>query len=69
MIARHMMIETTLTHIVPEFTANLLIPIIILVYIFMINWRMGLASLATVPLGMFCYVFMMAGSASPLPGP
>ena len=24
---------------------------------------MGLASLATVPLGMFCYVFMMAGSA------
>ena len=56
-------IETTLAHIVPEFTANLLIPIIILVYIFTINWRMGLASLATVPLGMFCYVFMMAGSA------
>ena len=46
-------IETTLAHIVPEFTANLLIPIIILVYIFTIDWRMGL----------FCYVFMMAGSA------
>ena len=56
-------IETTLAHIIPEFTANLLIPLIILVYIFSINWRMGLASLATVPLGMFCYVFMMAGSA------
>ena len=56
-------IETTLAHIVPEFTANLLIPIVILVYIFTIDWRMGLASLATVPLGMFCYVFMMAGSA------
>ena len=56
-------IETTLAHIVPEFTANLLIPIIILIYIFTIDWRMGLASLATVPLGMFCYVFMMAGSA------
>ena len=56
-------IETTLAHIVPEFTANLLIPVIILVYIFTIDWRMGLASLATVPLGMFCYVFMMAGSA------
>lgn len=56
-------IETTLAHIVPEFTANLLIPIIILVYIFTIDWRMGLAALATVPLGMFCYVFMMAGSA------
>ena len=56
-------IETTLAHIVPEFTANLLIPIIILVYIFTIDWRMGLAALATVPLGMFCYVFMMAGSS------
>ena len=55
-------IETTLAHIVPEFTANLLVPIVILIYIFMIDWRMGLASLATVPLGMFCYVFMMAGS-------
>ena len=56
-------IETTLAHIVPEFTANLLIPVIILIYIFTVDWRMGLASLATVPLGMFCYIFMMAGSA------
>ena len=55
-------IETTLAHIVPEFTANLLVPVIILVYIFTIDWRMGLASLATVPLGMSCYIFMMAGS-------
>ena len=56
-------IETTLAHIVPEFTANLLIPIIITVYIFTIDWRMGLASLATVPLGMFFYVWMMATSS------
>ena len=55
-------IETTLAHIVPEFTANLLLPVSILVYIFTVDWRMGLASLATVPLGMFCYVFMMATS-------
>ena len=63
LIGRIDSIETTLAHIVPEFTANLLIPIIILIYIFTVDWRMGLASLATVPLGMFCYVFMMAGSA------
>ena len=56
-------IETTLAHIVPEFTANLLIPVIILIYIFTIDWRMGLASLATVPVGLFCYVLMMTGSA------
>ena len=63
LIERNDSIETTLAHIVPEFTANLLIPVIILIYIFAVDWRMGLASLATVPLGMFCYVFMMAGSA------
>lgn len=56
-------IETTLAHIVPEFTANLLIPVVILIYIFTLDWRMGLASLATVPIGVFCYAFMMAGSA------
>ena len=56
-------IETTLAHIVPEFTANLLIPIVILIYIFTVDWRMGLASLVTVPLGLFCYVFMMVGSS------
>ena len=55
-------IETTLAHIVPEFTANLLLPVSILIYIFTVDWRMGLASLATLPLGMFCYVFMMATS-------
>ena len=56
-------IETTLAHIVPEFTANLLIPAVILIYIFILDWRMGLASLATVPGGVFCYAIMMAGSA------
>ena len=56
-------IETTLAHIVPEFTANLLIPVIITVYIFTVDWRMGLASLATVPLGIFFYIWMMATSS------
>ena len=55
-------IETTLAHIVPEFTANLLVPVIIEIYIFTIDWRMGLASLVTVPIGLFCYVLMMVGS-------
>ncbi len=55
-------IETTLAHIVPEFTANLLIPVFIFIYIMTIDWRMGLASLATVPVGIFCYALMMVGS-------
>ena len=56
-------IETTLAHIVPEFTANLLVPALVLIYIFAIDWRMGLASLVTVPLGLACYAMMMLGSA------
>ena len=56
-------IETTLAHIVPEFTANLLVPIFIMVYIFILDWRMGLASIATIPIGMFCYAYMMKRSA------
>lgn len=55
-------IETTLAHIVPEVTANLLIPIAILIYIFSIDWRMGFASIATIPVGIFCFGIMMAGS-------
>ena len=55
-------IETTLAHIVPEMTANLLVPVLVLIYIFTIDWRMGFASLVTVPLGLACYIFMMAGS-------
>ena len=55
-------IETTLAHIVPEFTANLLVPVIIEICIFTIDWRMGLASLVTVPIGMFSYALMMLGS-------
>lgn len=55
-------IETTLAHIVPEFTANLLVPFFIMVYIFVLDWRMGLASVATMPIGMFCYAYMMKKS-------
>lgn len=55
-------IETTLAHIVPEFTANLFVPFFIMVYIFVLDWRMGLASVATMPIGMFCYAYMMKKS-------
>jgi ATP-binding cassette subfamily B protein len=52
-------IETTLAHIIPEFTSNLLAPVILLVSIFLINWRMGLAVVIPIPLGFFCYMGMM----------
>lgn len=52
-------IETTLAHIVPEMTANILGPVCIILYLFAIDWRMALLSLITLPVGMLCYVGMM----------
>ena len=54
-------IETTLAHVVPEFTSNLIPPIAIFLTIFIIDWRMGLASLITLVVGMICMSLMMIG--------
>jgi ATP-binding cassette subfamily B protein len=54
-------IETTLAHILPEFTTGIGAPIIILIYAFTVNWKLGLAALITVPLGIICYMLMMFG--------
>lgn len=44
--------EPTLAHLIPEMTANLVVPIAIAIYIFVLDWRMGLASLVTTIVGM-----------------
>lgn len=54
-------IETTLAHIVPEFTTNLVAPLLILISIFVMNWKMGFATLITLPLGFVCFIGMMIG--------
>ena len=54
-------IETTLAHILPEFTTGIGAPIIVLIYIFTISWKLGFAALITVPLGVVCYALMMFG--------
>lgn len=54
-------IETTMAHIIPEFTSNLLVPVALLVYLFILDWRMALAVLATVPIGFGCYALMTRG--------
>ena len=55
--------ETTLAHIVPEWTSNLLLPLAMFVYIFSLDARMGWASLATLFVGMFASCFMMRNMA------
>lgn len=49
--------ETTMAHIIPEFTANLLLPIVMFVYIMTIDWRLGLANLIGAGIGL---IFMIA---------
>ena len=54
-------IETTLAHIVPEFTGNLFAPLCVLVYLFFIDWRMALFSLVSIPIGVMFGSFMWIG--------
>ena len=54
-------IETTLAHILPEFTTGIGAPIIILLCTFFISWKLGLAALITIPIGAVCYALMMFG--------
>lgn len=53
--------ETTLAHLVPEMTSNLIGAIVMLIIIFVMDWRMGLSMLIVVPLGLACFALMMNG--------
>ena len=54
--------ETTMAHIVPEFTANILLPLVMFMYLLMIDWRMGLANLISAVIGVIFAAVMMAKS-------
>jgi len=55
-------IETTLAHMIPEFTSNLIVPFVIFAYMLRIDWRLALLSLITVPVGGIFFLLMMRGS-------
>lgn len=52
-------LELPLAHMVPELTANTLIPVLMLAYLFVLDWRLALISLITIPVGICCYMGMM----------
>ena len=52
-------IEPPLAHVLPEMTSNLLIPLFIVVYLFILDVRMGFISLITLPVGAVCCMMMM----------
>ena len=59
MVERVEQMEVPLAHIIPEMTSNLLVPIAIVLYLFLLDWRMALVSLITIPIGMLCYMAQM----------
>lgn len=59
MVERVEQMEVPLAHIIPEMTSNLLVPITIIIYLFVLDLRMALVSLLTVPIAMLCYMAQM----------
>lgn len=53
--------ETTLAHLLPEMTANLIGPICVLLYLFVLDWRMALLSIVSIPVGMSFMMMVMGG--------
>ena len=57
-------IELLLAHAIPEGIANITVPVVIIVAMFFVDWRLALLTLATVPLGILAMSMMMkAGMA------
>lgn len=54
--------ETTLAHIVPEFTSNILLPIVMFIYLLTLDWRVGLSNLIPAFIGVLFAAVMMAKS-------
>ena len=52
-------IELLLAHAIPEGIANIFIPLLIIVLMFIVNWRLGLLSLVPLVIGMLAMGMMM----------
>jgi len=55
-------IETTLAHIIPEVSAGILAPILLIIYFFTIDYRIALLALVPVVVGFVCSVGMFKDS-------
>ncbi|MCR5154886.1 MAG: ABC transporter ATP-binding protein/permease [Lachnospiraceae bacterium] len=60
-------IETTLAHVVPEFTSNLLAPLITFIYFIVIDYRLALWSLAPVGVGLIFFILMVSTTGTYYP--
>ena len=53
--------ERPLAHLLPEMTGNLFGPVCILIYLFVMDWRMALLALVSIPVGMLFMMLVMIG--------
>ena len=52
-------LEDSMAHFMPEITSNVVAPLCCILLVFILDWRMGLAALITIPLGLLGYIGMM----------
>ena len=52
-------IEPPLAHMIPELSSNILLPLVVAIVMFAIDWRMGLALLVTIPVALIPMAFGM----------
>jgi ATP-binding cassette subfamily B protein len=55
--------ELLLAHVIPEGISSMVVPIAVMGYLFVLDWRMALLSLATIPIGMIAFALMARGLA------
>ena len=53
--------EKPLAHILPEMISNILVPVFMLIFLFVLDFRMALATLATIPVGFIVFMGQMIG--------
>lgn len=54
-------LEDAIAHFMPELPSNVFAPVLAMAIVFTVDWRMGLAGMATLPLGVLFYLGMMRG--------
>lgn len=59
--AQNAPMETTLAHLFPEMTANIAAPVLTILYLFVLDWRLALLSLVVFPVAFFFMMTVMGG--------
>lgn len=56
-------LETALAHMIPELLPNLILPVVVIVYLFIHDWQIALAALVSIIIGFITWGLMMGKNA------